>query len=94
LPQIVFRGRSLVPSENFNPFDHRFIPGNYGSGLIARDDFDRRGLVPTANLHDVGGSWWQGEPVLLFFRNAVLSGELPFWDPFVGAGAPAFANLT
>ena len=91
---IVFLGRTLLPSENHNPLDYRHTEANYGPGFVRPEEWSSRGIHPHANLHDPGGSWWQGEPALEFFGRAVRSGQFPFWDPSAAAGAPAYTNLT
>ncbi|HMG04137.1 MAG TPA: hypothetical protein VK581_01675, partial [Chthoniobacterales bacterium] len=88
-PQIVFLGRSLVPTDNYNP-----LAASYGAPFNPGGEWSARGLMPYPNFQDSGGSWWQGEPALMFFRKAVLSGQLPFWDPSAACGAPAYCNLT
>jgi len=90
---IVFRDRSLVASDNYNPLDYRFLAGNYGSHPIPATVWSKRGLLPYANLLDPGSAWWQGEPSLAFFGHAVRSGQFPFWDPYAGCGAPAYSTL-
>jgi hypothetical protein len=91
---IVFLGRSLVASDNFNPLAPTYSAANYGPHFIPPSEWERRGIVPHANLLDPGSAWWQGEPNLHFFRRAIFSGEFPFWDPSAAAGAPAYTNLT
>jgi hypothetical protein len=93
-PQIVFFGRSLVPTDNYNPIDGNFSAVNYGPDFIPAKEWSSRGLVQYTNLHDPGGSWWQGEPALQFFHHAISSGQLPFWDPSAACGAPVYCNLT
>lgn len=93
-PQVVFLGRSLVPSDNENPFDARINRTNYGPNYVPGEAWTKRGLVTSTNFLDPGGGWWVGEPALQFFRRAVYSGEFPFWDPSAGGGAPAYANPT
>lgn len=88
-PQIVFLGRSLVPTDNYDP-----LSASYGTIFDPGMQWRERGLIPYPNFHDAGGSWWQGEPALIFFRKALLSGQLPFWDPSAACGAPAYCNLT
>jgi hypothetical protein len=91
-PQVVFLGKSLVPSDNYNPLAYPYNNENYGPGFVPGEEWSKRGIVPYANFHDPGADWWQGEPALAFFRRALTSGEFPFWDPFVAGGAPAFNN--
>ena len=92
-PQIVFLGRSLVPTDNMNPLDYRFSEANYGPGFIPATVWGSLGIGHYPNFHDPGGSWWQGEPALHFFRRAIFSGQLPFWDPSAAGGVPAYNNL-
>jgi len=91
-PQVVFLGRSFVPSDNYNPLDARLGINNYGSNYISGEAWTKPGLEFCANVHDPGGAWWVGEPGHHFFRHAILSGEFPFWDPHAGCGVPAYTN--
>jgi hypothetical protein len=93
-PQVIFLGRSLVPSDNYNPLDARLGIANYGPNYVPGEEWARSGLEFYANFHDPGGGLWQAEPAHHFFRNAVLSGQFPFWDPYAGGGAPAYTNPT
>lgn len=93
-PQVVFLGRSLVPSDNYNPLDFRFSVANYGPNYVPPEEWSRSGLEFYANFHDPGGGLWQAEPAHHLFRDAILSGQFPFWDPHAGGGAPAYANPT
>ena len=92
-PDVVFRGKSLTPSDYYNPFDERFTDANYGPNFVHAQEWSKRGLIPPANMHDPEASWWQGEPAAEFLRSAIVTREMPFWDPYVGGGAPAMANL-
>jgi hypothetical protein len=91
---IVFAGKSLVLTDNFNPMDDRLMAANYGADFVPGFVWSRRGLAPTSNVHDPGATWWQWEPAGAFLRNSIADRELPFWDPYVGAGTPSMANLT
>jgi hypothetical protein len=93
-PQMVFSNRSLVPSNNYNPLrlQRAFTKADYGPDFIRLKEWTSRGIVPYTNYHDPAGSWLEGEPALIFFRDAVLSGQFPFWDPFVACGSPAYSN--
>jgi len=91
---VVFGGRSLVYTDNFNPLDSRPLAQNYGPGFVPASEWTSRNLIPYANFHDPGATWWQWEPGGEFLRRGLARGELPWWDPYVGAGAPAMANLT
>jgi hypothetical protein len=93
-PQMVFSNRSLVPSNNYNPLrlQRAFTKVDYGPDFIRLKEWTSRGIVPYTNYHDPAGSWLEGEPALIFFRDAVLSGQFPFWDPFVACGSPAYSN--
>lgn len=93
-PQVVFFGRSLLASDNYNPLDYRYSESNYGPHFTPAEEWRTRGIVPYANMSDPGSAWWQGEPNLVFFRRAILSGQFPFWDPSAACGAPAFTNMT
>ncbi len=90
---VVFGGRSLVASENYNPMDPRPVDSSYGPQRVPHETWTSRGLFTYAGFHDPGGAWWQWEPSAHFFRQALKRGEMPFWDPYVGAGAPSMANL-
>jgi len=81
-------------TDNYNPLDSRFTADTYGQNFVPSSVWTRRGLITYPNLHDPGGAWWQWEPAAVFLRKGLLRGELPLWDPYVGAGAPAMANLT
>ena len=81
---VVFGGKSLVPSENWNPLDPR---------VIDSEEFARRKLYTFPNIRDPVAANMQMEPAQEFFRRSVLRGEFPFWDPFVGGGSPSFASL-
>jgi hypothetical protein len=93
-PQVVFLGRSLVASEQMNPLDYRATAENYGPNFVLSEEWNTRAIKPWVNIHDPGSAWWQAEPGLHFFRNAILSGQFPFWDPSAGGGTPAYTNLT
>lgn len=90
---VVFADRSLVYSDNLNPVDWRPQPANYGPGFDPPSVWYEKGLFPYPNLRDPEANWWQWEPAAFFLRRGLAAGELPFWDPFVGGGAPAMANL-
>jgi hypothetical protein len=91
---VVFQGRSLVLTNHHNPLDYRPLAQNYGDGFVPFETWTSRNLYPYANIRDAGGPWWQWEPDGEFLRQAMRTGEWPFWDPYVGAGAPAMANMT
>ena len=90
---VVFHRGSLVYSDNYNPLDPRPSAASYGPGFVHDYSFLRRGLLLHPNFHDPGGAWWQWEPGAVFLRRGLLGGEPPWWDPYVGAGAPAMANV-
>jgi hypothetical protein len=91
---VVFLGRSLVLTNHYNPLDYRPLAQNYGEDLVPADVWSSRNLYSYANIRDAGGPWWQWEPDGEFLRRAMEVGEWPFWDPYVGAGTPAMANMT
>ena len=84
----------LVYTDNYNPLDYRVLPQNYGPHLVPAKVWNERNLLPYANFHDPGGAWWQWEPGGEFLRRALQRREWPWWDPYVGGGTPAMANLT
>lgn len=93
-PNVVFFGKSLVASDALNPFEPlRFPPSNLPDALPA-NEFTERGLLPYPNFHDIEAAWWQAEPALGFFANAVRNHELPLWDPYAGAGSPAMESIS
>jgi membrane protein YfhO len=91
---VVFAGRSLVYSDNYNPLDERVRAESHGPGFVPESAWTRRNLTRNANFHDPGTAWWQGEPGGEFLQRALQRREWPWWDPYVAAGAPAMANLT
>ena len=91
---VVFGGRSLVYSDSYNPLDLRVDENTQGPGHVPLSVWRERGLWSHANFHDPGAAWWQWEPGGEFLLSALRQGEWPWWDPYVGAGAPAMGNLT
>ncbi len=89
---VVFRGRSLVYSNNYNPLEPRPSEASYGPGFTPHREWYGKNLLLYANFHDPGGAWWQWEPGGQFLRRAFARRELPLWDPYAGAGTPAMAN--
>jgi uncharacterized membrane protein YhaH (DUF805 family) len=90
---VVFLGRSLVYSDNLNPLDFRVALSTHGPGFVPAAVWQQRDLLPTANFADPGAALNQWEPAGEFLRRALRDRECPWWDPYVGAGAPAMANL-
>jgi hypothetical protein len=90
---VIFLGRSLVHSNYVNPLDQRGLPQNYGEGLVPHTEWANRNLSLYANIRDPATSWWQWEPSTQFLRQAIEDREWPFWDPYLGGGTPAMANL-
>lgn len=90
---VVFGGKSLVPSENMNPLDWRPSERNYGPGFVPHEEWSRRGLLVAVNYRDPAASTLQMEPSREFLRRSLLRGEFPFWDPSVGGGTPSFSSL-
>jgi hypothetical protein len=91
--QVVFRGGSIVFTDNYNPLDYRSTPANYGPKVEPPETWANRNLLLWANFHDPGGPWWQWEPAMTFFRRGLRLGELPLWDPYSAAGTPAMTNV-
>ena len=90
---VVFLGRSLDLTNHLNPLDFRPTPQNYGPQFVPTDVWSRRNLSPLANIQDPGATWWQWESGNEFLGQALREREWPFWDPYVGAGAPAMTGL-
>jgi hypothetical protein len=90
---VVFLGRSLVYSDFVNPVDWRPLPDNYGADQIPFSEWSDRDLHLTANIRDADATLLQWEPSTAFLREAIRTGEWPFWDPYIAAGTPAMANL-
>jgi hypothetical protein len=86
---VVFCGRSLVPSDNINPLDYRMR----GPRAVPVETWIDRGLVPYPNFRDAAAGILQSDPSREFLRRSIARGEFPFWDPFLGGGAPSFASL-
>src|SRR5205085_6229203 len=93
-PDVVFGVRSLVFSNFVNPLAPPITPEGYGPHPVPAEEWSDRHLTRSPNLHDPASAFWQWEPQGEFLRHALLRGELPWWDPYVAAGAPAMANLT
>jgi hypothetical protein len=91
---VVFLGRSFVLTNHYNPLDYRPLPQNYGPDQVPPETWTGRNLYSYANIRDAGGAWWQWEPDSKFLQQAMRTGEWPFWDPYIGAGTPAMANMT
>ena len=90
---VLLSGRSLVYSNNHNPLQPPASEASYGPDFVAHGEWYADNLLPYANFNDPGGALWQWEPGGQFLRRGLARGELPFWDPYVGAGAPAMANV-
>lgn len=91
---VVFLGRSLVFSDNYNPMDYRLLEQNYGPRVVPAHVWNGHNLLAFPNFHDPAATWWQWEPSGEYLRRALRHGEWPWWDPHVGGGVPAMANLT
>ena len=86
---VIFQGKSLVNSDNSQYIDHAMVEDQVPSEV-----WESRGLLPTTNFHDTSAAMFQWESGGEFFRQGLLRGEWPLWDPYVAAGAPSMANLT
>ncbi|MGH9387230.1 MAG: YfhO family protein [Vicinamibacterales bacterium] len=91
---VICANKSLVYSDNYNPLDYRLLAENYGPGFVPAAAWQSRGLTAIPNVRDPGATMWQWEPAAEFLHDAIADGEAPYWDPYVGAGAPLMANLT
>jgi len=81
---VVFDGRSLVPSDNLSPLKPQIVPPA---------EWLERGLLPHPNYRDQPAATQQGEASQQFLRQSLENGEFPFWDPYLGGGAPSFASM-
>jgi len=90
---VVFGGKSLVPSENWNPLDYRAMASNYGPRFVPSSEWRSRNLVEYPNYRDVAASTVQMEPSRELLARSLRRGEFPFWDPYTGGGTPLFATL-
>ncbi|MEM7586161.1 MAG: hypothetical protein AAF560_22410, partial [Acidobacteriota bacterium] len=90
---VVFFGKSLVISDNRSPLEPSYL-GDYGPELVNPEVWRRQNLLATTNFHDPGAAAHQWEPGGEFLHKAIERGEWPWWDPYVGAGTPAMANMT
>ena len=90
---VVFGGKSLVPSENANPLDYRPSEQISGPRFVPAEEWTRRNLASYANYRDTAASTMQMEPAQELLRRSLRRGEFPFWDPYVGAGNPSFASM-
>jgi hypothetical protein len=91
---VLFLGKSLVYTDNYNPLNPAFTKANYGPRMVEAGVWHRRNMLVYPNFRDPGATWWQWEPGGEFLREALRDGEMPYWNPHVGGGAPAMANLT
>ncbi len=90
---VVFSGKSLAVSENLNPLDPRYLPGNYAPGFLPQEAWTRRNLVGAPNYRDPAMVTTQSEPAAEFLHRSLRRGTFPFWDPYTGGGTPLFASL-
>jgi hypothetical protein len=86
---VVFGGRSLVGSDSHNPLDYRVR----GPNAVPVEAWTSRGLVLYPNFRDLASIVMQTDPSREFLRRSLRRGEFPFWDPYLGGGAPSFASL-
>ena len=91
---VIFGGRSLVATDNYNPMWPQADAQTYGPGFDSPLHWRQRGLLPYAGFYDAGAAWWIWEPGAPFLVQALARGEMPFWNPYNGAGTPAMANLS
>lgn len=91
---VALLGRSVVATDQRNPLDPNVNAANYGDGFVPAEEWAIRGLHLFANVRDPGSAWWQFEPGAEYLGNSLRAGEMPWWDPYVGGGTPAMANLT
>ena len=68
---VIFGGRSLVPSENYNPLDDRPDVRLRGPDFTPPQEWERRGLVPYPNFRDITAATMQGDSSREFLRRIV-----------------------
>jgi len=90
---VVFFGKSLVVSENVNPLDYRYLPGNYGPGFLPLEAWSRRNLFGDPNVRDPAMATSQTEPAAEYLHRSLTRGTFPLWDPYTGGGTPLFASF-
>jgi Bacterial membrane protein YfhO len=90
---VVFFGESLVHSNNLNIVALRATERTHGPNFRPASVWFDRNLLVTAGLHDIGATVTQWETGAISLRRGLDQGELPFWDPYVGGGAPAMSQL-
>ncbi len=93
-PNVIFGGRSLVASDNYNPLRSTVDETSYGAGFVSGLEWRQRGLLPFAGQYDAGAAWWIWEPGAPFLLASLRRGELPHWNPYIGAGVPGLANMS
>ena len=86
---VVFDGRSLVGSDSHDPLDYRMR----GPNPVPVEEWTSRGLTLYPNFRDLASVVMQTDPSREFLRRSLRRGEFPFWDPYLGGGAPSFASL-
>ena len=90
---VVFFGESLVHSNILNIVALRATERTHGPNFRPASVWFDRNLLVTAGLHDIGGTVTQWETGAISLSRGLGQGELPFWDPYVGGGAPAMSQL-
>ena len=91
-PGVVFRGESLVVSDNLNPLDPTRTKYLYGPASDDPERWDSRNLVYTPNLNDPWSAVGDWEPNGQFLRRALAAGSWPLWNPYLAAGVPDLAD--
>jgi hypothetical protein len=91
---VVFGGKTLIPSENANPLDPRPSVRNSGPDFVPPEEWLGRNVLLFSNYRDTAAGTMQMEPAHELLRRSILRGEFPFWDPGSGGGTASHAALT
>ena len=91
---VVFGGKTLIPSENANPLDPRPSVRNAGPNFVPPEEWLGRNVLLYSNYRDTAAGTMQMEPAHELLRRSILRGEFPFWDPGAGGGTASHAALT
>lgn len=84
-PDVVFGGRTLLTSP-------------YMASVMPQGPYEYPGHVPREKFegfprYDPASSAWITEPNAVLTHNLYASGQLPLWNPYVGAGQPLAGDL-
>ncbi|HTG43497.1 MAG TPA: hypothetical protein VK633_03085, partial [Verrucomicrobiae bacterium] len=80
-PGVLFFGHSIQASHIIEEFS--INPGQ----VDAKPYWEPSGRRPNEGYHDLGGAAWFMEPMAMFMRNCIRSGESPYWNPYSACGS-------